>query len=94
MRDVAATRGILIHVFERIYFRVFLQHLKGYTRVTLTNELTELVGKIMTQLLSILAFSAKAMAAAKSVTILSMVDCVREDAEGTHGKKGDRGCAY
>jgi hypothetical protein len=58
-RDAAASRETLIHLFERIHF--FLQRLKSYTRIPLTEELTELLGKIMAQLLSILALSAKMM---------------------------------
>ena len=55
-----ASHDALIHLFERIHF--FLQRLKSYTRMPLTNESRELLGKIMAQLLSILALSTKAMA--------------------------------
>ncbi len=48
-----------MHLFERIHF--FLQRLKTYTGMALTNESKELLGKIMAQLLSILALSTKAM---------------------------------
>ena len=54
-----ASHDTLIHRFERINF--FLQRLKGYTGIPLTNDSTELLGKIMVQLLSILALSTKAM---------------------------------
>ena len=53
------SHDILVHLFERIHF--FIQRLKTYTRIPLTNELTELLGKVMAQLLSILALSTKAM---------------------------------
>ena len=59
MKDVAASHDTLIHLFERINF--FLQRLKGYTGIPLTNDSTELLGKIMAQLLSILALSTKAV---------------------------------
>ena len=59
VKDVAASHDTLIHLFERINF--FLQRLKSYTGIPLTNESTELLGKIMAQLLSILALSTKAM---------------------------------
>ena len=59
MRDVVASHDALIHLFERIHF--FLQRLKSYTGMPLTNESRELLGKIMAQLLSILALSTKAM---------------------------------
>ena len=54
-----AGHDTLIHLFERINF--FLQRLKSYTGIPLTNESTELLGKIMAQLLSIFALSTKAM---------------------------------
>ena len=59
MRDVEESHDILVHLFERIHF--FVQRLKTYTGIPLTNELTELLGKVMAQLLSILALSTKAM---------------------------------
>ena len=59
VKDVAASHDTLIHLFEHINF--FLQRLKSYTGIPLTNESTELLGKIMAQLLSILALSTKAM---------------------------------
>ena len=54
-----ASHDTLIQLFERINF--FLQRLKGYTGIPLTNESRELLGKIMAQLLLILALSTKAM---------------------------------
>ena len=54
-----ADHNTLIHLFERIHF--FLQRLNRYTTILLTNELTELLGKIMAQILSVLALSTKAM---------------------------------
>lgn len=59
MRNVAADQDMLVNLFERIH--LFLQRLRIYTGVPLTEELTALLGKIMAQLLSILALSAKAM---------------------------------
>jgi hypothetical protein len=59
VKDVAASHDALIHLFERIHF--FLQRLKSYTGMPLTNEWMELLGTIMAQLLSILALSTKAM---------------------------------
>jgi hypothetical protein len=59
VRDVVASHDTLIHLFERIHF--FLQRLKSYTGMPLTNEPRELLGKIMAQLLLILALSTKAM---------------------------------
>ena len=59
VRDVAESHDTLVHLFERIHF--FVQRLKTYTGIPLTNELTELLGKVMAQILSILALSTKAM---------------------------------
>ena len=60
MRDVAAGYDTLVNVFERIHF--FLQRLISYAGVPLTEGLTELLGKIMAQLLSLLALLTKIMA--------------------------------
>jgi hypothetical protein len=46
-----------MHLFERIH--LFLQRLNSYTRISLTREFTVLLGKIMAQVLSILALSTK-----------------------------------
>ena len=59
VRDVAESHNTLVGLFERIHF--FVQRLKTYTGIPLTNELTELLGKVMAQILSILALSTKAM---------------------------------
>ena len=59
MKDVVAGHNKLINLFERIHF--FLRRLDSYTRVPLTHEFTELLGKIMAQTLSVLALSTKAM---------------------------------
>ena len=53
------SHDILVHLFQRVHF--FVQRLKIYTGIPLTNESTELLGKVMAQLLSILALSTKAM---------------------------------
>ncbi|KAI0288057.1 hypothetical protein BC826DRAFT_721154, partial [Russula brevipes] len=59
VRGDAASHESLIQLFERI--RNFLQRLERYIRNLFTDELTELLGKIMAQLLSILALSTKVM---------------------------------
>ena len=50
---------MLTNLFERIHF--FLQRLTNYAGIPLTEALTELLGKIMAQLISLLAFSTKMM---------------------------------
>jgi len=59
VRDLVTSYGTLVNLFERI--QLFLQRLNCYTNSPLTIEMTELLGKIMAQILSILAFSTKAM---------------------------------
>ena len=59
VRDVVASHDKILHLFERIHF--FLQRLNIHSGIPLTIELTELLGKIMGQLLCILALSTKAM---------------------------------
>ncbi len=59
MKDVIASYDMIVSIFERICF--VLQRLNSYTNVPLTTEMTVLLGKIMAQILSILALSTKAM---------------------------------
>jgi hypothetical protein len=59
MTDVIASYEALVILFERIQF--FLQRLQHYTSVTLTPEMTELLARIMAQILSILALSTRTM---------------------------------
>jgi hypothetical protein len=59
VRDVSASHQTLVNLLERIQF--FLQRLNHYTAVQLTPEMTELLGRIMAQVLSILALSTKSM---------------------------------
>jgi len=81
VRDVAADHETLIHLFERIHF--FLQRLNGYTGIPIRNEFTELLGKVMAQILSILAISTKLMAQRRMsgllhILILFSADCNSE----------------
>jgi hypothetical protein len=57
VKDVVASHEALIHLFERVH--LFLQRLNRYTGMPLTGDMTELLGKIMSQVLSILALSTK-----------------------------------
>ena len=59
MKDVLASYEALVHLFERIHF--FLQRLNRYSAIPLTPEMTLLLGKIMAQVLSVLALSTKEM---------------------------------
>jgi hypothetical protein len=59
VRDVVRNYDTLISLFERIH--LFLKRLDCYTSIPLTTAMTELLGKIMAQVLSILALSTKTM---------------------------------
>ncbi len=59
MRDFIASYKTLVDLFERTQF--FLQRLYQYTTAPLTPEMMELLAKIFGQVLSVLAFSTKAM---------------------------------
>jgi hypothetical protein len=59
VRDVAANYKTITHIFERVH--LFLQRLNSYTGIPLTKDFMELLGKIMAQILSILALSTKTM---------------------------------
>jgi len=59
VKGVIASYEALVHLFERIHF--FLQRLNRYTAIPLTPEMTLLLGKIMAQVLSVLALSTKEM---------------------------------
>jgi hypothetical protein len=78
VRDVVASHDILIQLFERINF--FLQRLKSYTGMPLTNESRELLGKIMAQLLLIFALSTRAMTERRIKKILKKL-IGRQDVE-------------
>jgi len=59
VKDAIASYEALVHLFERIHF--FLQRLNRYTAIPLTPEMTLILGKIMAQILSVLAISTKEM---------------------------------
>jgi hypothetical protein len=81
VKDVIASYKTLVNLFERTQF--FLQRLNQYTAAPLTPEMTELLAKILAQVLSVLAFSTKAMKRGRiSVFIRSkysfLADCSTE----------------
>ena len=59
VKDVIASYEMLINLFERTQY--FLQRLSRYMTTSLTPEMTELLAKILAQVLSILAVSTKDM---------------------------------
>jgi len=59
MRDVIACYDKLVCLFERVH--LFLERLNHYNNTKLTIAFTELLGKIMAQVLHVLALSTKEM---------------------------------
>ena len=59
VKDVIASYEVLINLLERT--QSFLQRLNRYITVSLTPEMTELLAKILAQVLSVLALSTKEM---------------------------------
>jgi hypothetical protein len=59
VKDVIASYETLINLFERTQF--FLQRLNHYITASLTPEMTELLAKILAQVLFVLALSTKEM---------------------------------
>ena len=59
VKDVIASYETLVNLFERT--QLFLQRLNHYITDSLTPEMTELLAKILAQVLSILALSIKEM---------------------------------
>jgi hypothetical protein len=72
VKDVVASHDTLINLFERIHF--FLQRLNSYAGIPLTSGLTELLGMIMAQILSVFALSTKAMTE-KRISALTNLLC-------------------
>ena len=58
-QDVTASRSVLINLFERV--QCFLARLDIYCDIPLTVEMMTMLGKIMTEILTILALSTKEM---------------------------------
>ena len=61
MRDVIACYDKLVCLFERVH--LYLERLNNYNNTKLSSAMMELLGKIMAQVLHILALSAKEMKA-------------------------------
>ena len=58
-KDVSASHGVLLDLFERI--QAFLTRLNIYSGIPPTAEMTAILVKIMSEVLSILALSTKEM---------------------------------
>jgi hypothetical protein len=58
-KDVASGHDMLLNIFDPIQF--FLQRLKIHNNMPLTTGMIEILGKIMAQVLSVLALSFKEM---------------------------------
>jgi hypothetical protein len=57
IKDVRASHGSLIDIFERI--ENFFRRLENYAEVPPTPEMMDIIGKIMAEILSILAITTK-----------------------------------
>ena len=57
VKDVQASQGTLIDIFERI--ENFFRRLENYAEVPPTPEMMDMIGKIMVEVLSILAITTK-----------------------------------
>ena len=80
-----ADNETLIDLFERIQY--FLQRLKAYIGMPLTNGFTELLGKIMAQLLYILALSTKVMTKSRTSKPLNICTFLAESGSEKFLKK-------
>jgi hypothetical protein len=58
-RDTATSRDELIELFDRM--ESFFLRLRTYTEITLTAEITNVIGKVMAEVLSMLAIATKEM---------------------------------
>ena len=58
-RDVSGSQDTLLNICERI--QIFFQRLEIYTEVAMTPEMTDIVVKIMVEVLSILAIATTEM---------------------------------
>ena len=66
-----------MYLFERIH--LFLQRLDSYTRISLTRDFTELLGKIMAQVLTILALSTKLITERRMSELVQVLCCSLAD---------------
>lgn len=71
MNDVKNTNEILVFIFERFY--MFLGRLKEYTKIQLTPESITLLGKIMADLILVLAHSTKVITGSKISDLIQLL---------------------
>jgi hypothetical protein len=57
VKDVESSRSVLFNIFERI--ENFFRRLETYTAIPATAEMMDVIGKIMVEVLSILAIATK-----------------------------------
>ena len=77
MKDIISSYDMLVNLFERI--QIFVQRLKTYTNCPLTTEMTVLLGKIMAQILSVLALSTKTMKERRISESINFMYCLFAD---------------
>ena len=71
-RDTAASRDELIELFDRM--ESFFLRLKTYTEVTPTAEITNVMGKVMAEVLSMLAIATKEMKQGRKSEFISCIE--------------------
>ena len=71
-RDTAASRDEIIELFDRM--ENFFVRLKTYTEVTPTAEITNVMGKVMAEVLSMLAIATKEMKQGRKSEFISCLE--------------------
>ncbi len=86
-KDVTASHDVLIDIFERIEY--FFKRLEAYTEVLQTEAMTDVIVKIMVEVLSIFAIATKEMKQGRASTLYSdffSLDLFREIPREANGK--------
>lgn len=72
VEDVEASQEVLIDLFEHIEF--FFKRLESYTAVQPTKAMTEIIVKIMTEVLDIFAIATKEMKQGRASELLKTIN--------------------
>lgn len=86
VKDVETNQGALIDLFGRI--ESFFKRLESYTAVRPTDAMTDVIVKIMVEVLDIFAIVTKEMKQCKASTLLSTIYhysliCIQKDISGS-----------
>ena len=72
VEDIEASQEVLIDLFEHIEF--FFKRLESYTTVQPTKAMTEIIVKIMTEVLDIFAIATKEMKQGRASELLKTIN--------------------